>query len=148
MSKRRRYNNTLLPWASAKQDNREKKFIQVGESLILDPRFQALSAGARYTYLAMHLHSSGKRGFEFPKAAAARFGIPDRSLRRYLTELRLAGFIDLRMSGRITRVPNRYEFSLRWKDESLKDKGDGIYRISEPDSQSESEGWSSLVVPK
>ena len=52
------------------------------------------------------------------------------------------------MSGRITREPNRYEFSLRWKDESLKDKGDGIYRISEPDWQSHPDGSFSLVVPK
>lgn len=115
MSKGRRSNKQLLPWASAEPDGQEKAFVQVGLSFLRDGRFQALTSGARCTYIAMLSEARGKRDFIFPRAAAERYGIPSTSLVRHVRELQDAGFIELSSSGKATREPNFYRFSLSWK---------------------------------
>ncbi len=105
----------ILPWLSAKSDNAEKRFVQVGNSLLLSPRFQRLSAGGRYTYLAMALEAGGKRSFCFPARCALKYGISRATFWRYVTELRESGFITVQ-SGANVREANIYTFSLAWKD--------------------------------
>jgi hypothetical protein len=66
------------------------------------------------TYLCMTLQSAGKREFQFPNATARKYGISDKSFRRYVRELEAGGFLTIN-SGKITREPNIYSFSLEWK---------------------------------
>ena len=54
---RRKAGATLQPWLTARTDCREKRFIQVGNSLLLSHRFWRISAGARYCYLCMAMEA-------------------------------------------------------------------------------------------
>lgn len=105
---------TLLAWLSASLDCKEGRFVQVGNSLLLSEQFQTLSAGARFTYLAMCMEGGGKREFVFPLSAAKKYGIASMSLRRQVDELVKGGFITVR-SGACVRAPNIYTFSFDWK---------------------------------
>lgn len=116
MSKRK-CGAALLAWLSARLDCKEGRFVQVGNSLLLSDKFQALSAGARFTYLAMCMESGGKREFVFPLAAAKKYGIASMSLRRQVDELVKGGFITVR-SGACVRAPNLYTFSFDWKEKN------------------------------
>ena len=116
MSRRKR-GGVMLPWLSAHPDNREGRFLQVGNSFLLSDAVQKLSPGARFMYLSMALEAGGKREFCFPRSAANKFGIPETTAARYIKELSSAGFIETVSSGRLARVPNVYRFSLSWKSE-------------------------------
>ena len=70
MSKKKTVYDGITAWMSAKADNKEKRFIQVGNSLLLSKEFQKLGVGARCLYMCMAMESAGKRGFEFPLSAA------------------------------------------------------------------------------
>lgn len=118
---RRRSGATLLPWLSARLDGAERRFIQAGNSLFFAPQFRCLSMGARVLYLCMALESGGKSYFTFPQAAALKYGFPPRSMRRYVQELRVSGFIELESSGKITREANQYCFAFRWKEKPFRD---------------------------
>lgn len=111
---RKKSGGTLAAWLSARLDCREGRFVQVGNSLLLSEQFQALSAGAKHTYLCMAMESAGKREFVFPRAAAQKYGIASMSLRRQVDELVKSGFITVR-SGACVRAPNLYTFSFDWK---------------------------------
>lgn len=115
MSRRKR-NNILLPWMSAKPDCRELRFLQVGNSLLLSPEFKTLSSGARLLYLCMGMEAGGKKGFQFPRSAQHKYGFDECTAARYIRELISAGFVRLVSSGRIVRQPNLYEFPPRRKD--------------------------------
>lgn len=110
-------NCNILPWLSARGDSSEGRFLQIGNSLLLSKSFQALSAGAQVLYLCMSMESAGRREFVFPRTAAKKYGIPPRSLLRYVAELTDAGFID-KTSLKNLRQPNEYQFSFRWKEEA------------------------------
>ncbi len=103
-------------WASAAPDGTEKAYIQLGLSLLTDKRYQALNGGAKHVYACMLSEARGSREFIFPKSAAKRYGISPSSLGRHVKELQAAGFIELASSGKVTREPNNYRFSLAWKD--------------------------------
>jgi hypothetical protein len=70
MSKKKTVYDGITAWMSAKADNKEKRFIQVGNSLLLSKEFQKLGVGARCLYMCMAMESAGKRGFEFPLSSA------------------------------------------------------------------------------
>ena len=108
-------NCSIQFWLSAKQDCREGRFVQVGNSLLLSSEFQQLSMGARSIYFCMAMEAGGRRNFTFPQAAAKKYGIPARSMRRYLQELIDAGFIEVEASGRWTRESNSCLFSMKWR---------------------------------
>lgn len=115
MPKKKTAERCAVPaWASARIDNREKRFIQVGNSLFFDRTFQELSPGAKVTYLAMMMECAGRREFQFPHAAARKYNIPPRSFDRYMRELVMSGFISCQ-SGANTREPNVYAFQFGWK---------------------------------
>lgn len=65
-------------------------------------------------YLSMAMESGGRIDFVFPKKAFAKYGIPTSSARRYIPELREAGFISYD-SGWNIRKDNKYKFSFAWK---------------------------------
>ena len=111
---RRKSGGTMLPWMSAKADGREKRFLQVGNSLLLSKKFQSLGAGARLLYLCMAMESGGRRTFLLPRTAAKKYGVPSTSLRRYIKQLADGGFIKV-SSNKNLRKPNVYEFSSAWR---------------------------------
>ena len=115
MSKRRS-GVTIKSWMSARSDCKEGRFIQVGNSLLLSPRFQGLSPGARFLYLCMAMESGGKRDFTFPLSSAKKYGIAKNSFSRYIKELRDNGFIVVQSMANL-RKPNEYAFSFTWKEE-------------------------------
>ena len=87
--------------------------------MLLDKRYQELSGGAKHTYSSMLAEARGGRDFTFPRATAEKYGIAPSTLVRHVQELQDAGFIELTSSGKTTREPNFYRFSLAWKERSL-----------------------------
>lgn len=114
MSKKYKAKVELVPWLSARPDNVEKRFIQVGDTLLFHKAFRSLTVGSRYTYFCMAMECAGRRSFLFPQATAKKYKITPSSLRRHVDELEAKGFIKV-YSGKITREPNRYEFCFDWK---------------------------------
>lgn len=108
-------NCDIRPWLSAKQDCKEGRFVQIGNSLYLSKEFQSLSSGAQQLYERMSMESAGRQSFVFPLTTAHKYGIKDTSFRRYIDELIAAGFI-VRHSNKNLRKPNDYSFSLSWKE--------------------------------
>lgn len=109
-------NCSILPWLSAKVDNREGRFLQAGNSLFLSKSFQNLSTGARWLYLSMSIEAGGKRDFAFTHSAARKFGVSPSSYDRFLKELKDGGFIEKVEDENLTQyAPGRYRFSLGWK---------------------------------
>ena len=50
---KKKYSNIIPAWLSAKRDNQEGRFIQVGNSLLLSEKYQSLTPGARHLYLCI-----------------------------------------------------------------------------------------------
>lgn len=112
---KRKTGGVMLPWLSARLDNKEGRFLMVGNSFLLSEKVQNLSPGARFMYLSMAMESAGKREFTFSRSTAQKFGISETTAARYLKELSSSGFIELVSCGRYARVANVYRFSLNWK---------------------------------
>lgn len=116
----------LKPWLTAKQDCKEKRFIQVGNSLLLDKRYQRLSTGAKCLYQCMCMESAGKREFQFPHGAAKKYGIASSSFDRQSKELQQAGFIEKIEDGNYAQyAPAVYRFSLLWRTKPAPQFGEG-----------------------
>lgn len=111
---RRKSGGTMLPWMSAKPDCKERRFLQVGNSLLLSKKFQALGPGPRMLYLCMAMESGGRRTFLLPRSAAKKYGVPSTSLRRYIRQLADGGFVKV-TSYKNLRKPNVYEFTSAWR---------------------------------
>lgn len=122
---RRRSGATLLPWLSARQDGKEGRFLQIGNTLLLDKRFQALSSGARYLFLCLAMEAGGKRSVSFSRGVTAKkYGIPKNSFTRHCSELEKSGFIRRIESGDFLQfAPAVYEFSLEWKTKPAPQNG-------------------------
>ncbi len=112
---KRKTGGVMLPWLSARPDNREGRFLMVGNSFLLSTAVQGLSPGARFMFLAMALESAGKREFTFSRSTSQKFGLSETTAARYLKELSSSGFIEVVSCGRYARVPNVCRFSLKWK---------------------------------
>ena len=146
---RKKTDPTICPWLTAKPDNKEKRFVQLGNTLLLSEPFQDLCPGARLLYLSMCMESAGRRCFTFPQSAAKKYGIPSTSLRRYIEELIEQGFLT-RSSGKNLRVANQYGFSLSWKLHPAPHKrgtGMATCSISDPKWYKGSMEKNSLVDP-
>ena len=116
MSKKKSNQTGLRPWASAKLDNKETRFIQIGDTLFFNESFNSLSPNAQMLYFRMFMEAAGKREFVFPQHKAVKAGMSSATFRRKVKELIDAGFITIKSSGRITRENNIYEFNLAWKE--------------------------------
>lgn len=104
-------------WMSAKRDCREGRFVQIGNSLLFHEKFRSLSAGAFKLYICCAMEAAGSINFQIPASKAEQYGIPPRSLARYIKELERAGFIQTDRSGKSTRTANDYSFCFRWLDD-------------------------------
>lgn len=113
---RRKSGGTLLPWLSALHDGKERRFIQLGNSLLLNKRYQGLSHGARLFYHCLCMESGGSREVEFTHGDAKKYGITRSSYDRHTKELLAAGFIErVETADRLQYAPNVFRFSLSWK---------------------------------
>ena len=113
---RKNNNGQLLPWMSARLDCKEKRFLQLGNSLFFSDTFQQLNAGSRWLYLCMAIESGGKREVTFSRAIAKKYGIPRNSFSRQIKELKDSGFIEVSMEGNLWQFePSVYRFSFEWK---------------------------------
>ena len=107
-------NSEIKPWFSAKPDNKEGRFIQVGNSLMLSKKFQGLRYSTQRLYECMGMESAGNRDFKFPQKTAKKYGFTNKTLIAGVKELQEKGFIKV-ISGRNTRQPNLYSFCFDWK---------------------------------
>lgn len=124
---RRTSGATLLPWLTARQDCKEGRFIQIGNSLLLDARYQALSTGARCLYQDMLMEAGGKPTVEFSRGTAQKkYGVAKNSFSRYIAELKEGGFIEVDQDGNFYQFsPNVYRFSLAWRSKPAPQNGAG-----------------------
>ena len=127
---RKNNNGQLLPWMSANLNCKEKRFLQVGNSLFFSDAFQQLNTGSRWLYLCLAIESGGKREVTFSRATAAKYGIPRNSFARQIAELKDAGFIEVSMEGNYWQfAPTVYRFSFNWKEKPHPQNGGNIPKI-------------------
>ena len=117
MPRRKAAQNVLIkPWLSTRQDCREGRFIQVGNSLLLNKRVQSLSAGAFRLYLGMCMESGGVQHFTFTHGDGRKYGVPNSSYDRYILELVEVGLVERVMDENLSRFkPNEFRFIFTWK---------------------------------
>lgn len=109
-------NVEIKPWLSGNPDNREGRFIQAGNSFLLNRSVQKLNAGARWLYLCMAMESGGGRDVTFPRSSAKKYGIKDTSFDRYTKELCERGFLTRIIPESRDRCESaKYRFCLDWK---------------------------------
>lgn len=77
----------LKRWLTASSDCRERRFVQIGNTLLFDKRFTSLSVGARYLYILAANEAAGSRDFQFPALKMKALGIKERTARKYIKEL-------------------------------------------------------------
>lgn len=132
MARKRRFSgeSDLKPWLTNKAPGSKTngRFIQVGNSLLMNKRFQTLSTGAKYLYFCMAMEAGAKNDFAFSKGVAARkYGIAMTSFERHRRELENAGFISLLNSlpdsePKAQFAANRFRFSFeKWRDGTPRD---------------------------
>ena len=116
MAKRKRGTHSLLPWLSAKPDNKDGRYIQVGNSFHLDKKVHALGHTARLLYECMCQEAGGKREVTFTRGTAKKFGFPKATFERNVQRLIDGGFVELKETAERSQYsPNIYRFSLGWK---------------------------------
>lgn len=102
-------------WLSANHNCMEISFIQVGGSLLKSGTFTSLSYATRYVYFCCALEAAGKQDFIFPESFNKKYGISNSTATRALSDLTKNGFIKVTFSGKINRLPNKYQFNYEWK---------------------------------
>ncbi len=108
----------IKPWLSAKQDNREGRFIQIGNSLLLSKEFQSLNGTAKHLYFCMAMEAGLYNQVKFTHSAAKKYGISSTSFERAVKELIEGQYIELVTDGSGYRpqfAPNVYRFVFDWK---------------------------------
>lgn len=114
-------NVEIRPWLSRKVDCKERRFIQVDNSLVLAKELHEISAGARWLYLCLAMESGENRDFIFTHGAAKKYGVRTSSFDRQVKELKEHGFIELVEDENMSQfAPNKYRFSFAWKGLSAK----------------------------
>lgn len=121
MSRRRAAPNVeIKPWLSAKQECREGRFIQVGNSLLCgkDSTFKELTSGAQVLYFCLAMESGGKNSVAFSRTTAEKYGIGKNPFARQIKELIEHGFIEIDIEGSYAQFkPTVYRFVYGWKQQ-------------------------------
>ena len=116
--KKAAYQADIRPWLSARNDCREGRFLQIGNSLLLSRAFQNLTANARFLYLCLAMEAGGKRDVIISRSHAQKYGVKQSTFSRSIKELSESGFIRIDESrGRYET--NRFEFISDWKIKTL-----------------------------
>ena len=107
----------IRPYLSANKDCREGRFIQVGNSLLLSKKFQALKGKAQILYFALAMEAGGQLVVKLSHGAAGRkYGIAPTTYDRAIKELIAAGFIEQIIDDdRAQFKSNEFRFLLTWK---------------------------------
>ena len=105
----------LPPWASAAPGGDERRFIQLGVSLLDHPKFIALKPGDQILYIRMKQHADPRPEFEMPRQVYAKF-TDSKAFANSLEHLVSAGFVEVVANNYCIRKPNVYRFSTRWKE--------------------------------
>lgn len=110
----------LLPWMSARKDCREKRFLQVGNSLFVakDSPFKKLTSGAQILYLCLAMESGGKREVSFSRTTALKYGLNKNTFARSLKELEEKCFISVVPEKSEPFKPTVYRFVFDWKTDA------------------------------
>ena len=106
---------TFPVWMSAKEDLRELRFIQLGNSLMLHPTTMDLNHTSYRVLTYMFLESKGKREFTFPKSKWRRFISPD-GFQKAKKQLIKLGFIEEIENNAHRKKANVYRFKSEWKN--------------------------------
>ena len=113
---KRARNVSIAPWLSANAGNKEGRFIQVGNSLLLSEAFKALSGCAFRLYFCMCMECGGKSIFTFSAGTAKKYGISEASFRRAKKELQEWGFIKLLLDEERAQFKAcKFQFASGWK---------------------------------
>ena len=64
--------NKFAPWITNNADRKEGRFIQLGNSLLLNPAVLNLSDKAFRVYVNMLLEAGGKKEFSYPRSKYLR----------------------------------------------------------------------------
>ena len=111
-------NATLGPHLTARSQvgqDRERRFIQLGSSLLHNKNFQSLSSAAQHLYFCMCMDAGASSVFRFRRSDALRYGIAYSTFLRSKNELLAKHFIGIKSNGRWTRTASCYVFDLSWK---------------------------------
>lgn len=103
------------PWQTKKPDGIEKRFVRLGNSLLLDTACLKLSGNAFRLYAYMLLESDGKIEFEMPRHKYIKF-MTQPTFIKSRDELIKKGFVEVAQNNANLRKANVYRFSSRWKD--------------------------------
>lgn len=107
-------NCEILPWLSGKTNNKEGRFIQVGNSLLLNETLKRLKPGAWKLYICMAMEAGGKNIFAFPHKSAVKYGISRSSFDNYAKDLINSGLIE-KVPQDEQYVPAIFRFTTGWK---------------------------------
>jgi len=103
------------PWQTKTLAGRERSFIRLGESQLMDEAMLSLTPGAFQTYCYMLLKSCGKKEFYFPKSQYMKL-CGTEAFSRQRKELIRKGFIKISENGNnIVGKSTLYAFSDEWK---------------------------------
>lgn len=118
MSRRKSAKNVpISPWLSAREDCREGRFIQVGDTLLVSKRFQALKPNSKMLYFALAMDSGGKAKVKLSHGAAERkYGISSTTYDRAIKDLIDGGFIRQELDEYRSQFrTNEFTFVNDWK---------------------------------
>lgn len=103
------------PWQTKSQTGRERIFIRLGESQLMDKAMLLLTPGAFQTYCYMLLTSGGRKEFIYPKSQYLRI-CGTEAFSRQRKELIKMGFIKVSENGNnIVGKTTLYAFSDEWR---------------------------------
>ena len=119
----------LLPYCTALSDGKEKRFLQLGNTLLLSSAVKGefedggtkrkgsgLSSGAFHLYLCFIMEAGGSWEVEFPRRCAKKYGFPEATFDRHVKELCEKQFLTrVYTRDRDKWAPARYRFNLEWK---------------------------------
>lgn len=110
----------IRPYLSANKDCREGRFIQVGNSLLLSKKFQALKGKAQILYFALAMEAGGQLVVKLSHGGAERkYGIAPTTYDRSVKELIAAGFLEQVLDDDQSQfATNVFRFSTSWKEAS------------------------------
>ena len=108
----------FLQYFTKKKDGIESRYIRIGNSLMLSNTIMGLNHLAYRIYTYMMLESGGKIEFEFPYSKFKKFSSKG-GFQKAINELVEAGLIDIVAKNANLRIPNKYRFSIRWKDKEV-----------------------------
>ncbi len=103
------------PWQTNTQTGRERFFIRLGESQLMNKAMLSLTPGAFQTYCYMLLSSGGKKEFIYPKSQYLKV-CGTEAFSRQRRELVKKGFIRISENGNnIVGKTTLYAFSDEWR---------------------------------